>query len=134
MYPCGKPSSASILIDRKAVRRAPPLTPPLPPPPTIHFSSSHRGPLSFLSHISSISDMSQPSSPSSFRDLFNASLQDYEIQTGTKLDDHPLAKKLETCDSVESITTIIQKQAQKFREYRGDDGKLMKSLKFSVDV
>ena len=94
------------------------------------LTADHSSP---FSHISSVSDMSQPSS-SSFQDFFNAALQDYKNQTGTKLDDHFLAKKLETCNSVESITTIIQEHAKKFRDFRGDDGKLMKSLKFSVDV
>jgi len=78
--------------------------------------------------------MSQPSSSSSFRNLFNAALRDYENQTRTKLVEHPLAKQLETCESADSINAIIQEQAQKFREFRGDDGKLMKSLKFSVDI
>jgi hypothetical protein len=78
--------------------------------------------------------MSQPSSSSSFPDLFDAALQEYENQTGSKLVEHPLAKQFETCDSVDSITTILQVQAQIFRKYRGDDGKVMKSLKFSVDV
>jgi hypothetical protein len=77
--------------------------------------------------------MSQPSSTSSFVDLFNAALQDYENQTGTKLVEHPLAKQFQACDSVDSITAILQEQAQIFREFR-DDGKLMKSLKCSVDV
>lgn len=77
--------------------------------------------------------MSQPSTSSSFPDIFSTALQDYEIQTGTKLDEHPLAKKLERCDSVESITTVFQKQAEQFCEFR-DDGKLMKSLSHSVDV
>ena len=76
--------------------------------------------------------MSQLSS--SFQDLFNAALQEYENQTGCKLMEHPLAKQLETCDSVESITAILQEQAQIFRSFRGDDGKLMKSVKSSVDV
>ena len=76
--------------------------------------------------------MSQLSS--SFQDLFNAALQEYENQTGCKLMEHPLAKRLETCDSVESITVILQEQAQIFRNFRGDDGKLMKSVKSSVDV
>ena len=79
-----------------------------------------------------ISDMSQPSS--SFQDLFNAALQEYENQTGCKLVEHPLAKQLESCDSVQSITAILQQQAQIFRNFRGDDGKLMKLLKSSVDV
>ena len=80
--------------------------------------------------------MSQPSSSSSssFQGLFNAALQDYENQTKTKLVQHPLAKKLEACDSVDSITAILQEQAQIFGGFRGDDGKIMKSLRSSVDV
>jgi hypothetical protein len=76
--------------------------------------------------------MSQPSS--SFQDLFGAALQEYQNQTGCKLIEHPLAKQLQTCDSVQSITAILQEQAQIFCKYRGDDGKLMKSVKSSVDV
>ena len=78
--------------------------------------------------------MSQASSTSSFQDLFNAALQDYEHQTGTKLVDDPLANKFKKCDSVDSITAILQEQAQMFHKFRGDDGKLMKSLKSSVGV
>ena len=76
--------------------------------------------------------MTQPSS--SFHDLFNTALQEYENQTGTKLVEHPFAKQLEACDSVDSINAILQKQAHIFRKFRGDDGKIMKSLKSSVDV
>ena len=68
------------------------------------------------------------------QDLFNAALQDYKNQTGTGLVDHPFAKQLEACDSVDSVTAILQEQAQIFREFRGDDGKIMKSIKVSVDV
>ena len=71
---------------------------------------------------------------SSFQGLFNAALQDYQIQTGNNLIDHPFTKQLESCDSADSITAIIQEQAQIFREFRGDDGKFMKSLKCSVNV
>ena len=69
-----------------------------------------------------------------FQDLFNAALRDYENQTKTSLIDHPLSKRLESCDSVDSITAIFQEQAQIFHEFRGDDGKLMKSLKGSVNT
>ncbi len=88
----------------------------------------------FLCHISSIRNMSYPSPSLSFQSLFDLALQDYEKQTGTKLVDHPLAKQLETCDSVESITAFFQQQTRAFREFRGDDGKVMKSLKCAVHV
>jgi hypothetical protein len=82
----------------------------------------------------SVSNMSEPSSSSSFQVLFNAALQEYESQTGTSLVDHPFVKQLEECDSVDSVATILQEQSQSFREFRGGDGKLMKSLMRSVDV
>jgi hypothetical protein len=78
--------------------------------------------------------MSQSSSSSTFQALFNAALQDYKDKTGTSLIDHPIAKQLETCESVISITAILQEQAQSFREFRENDGKLMKALNSSVDV
>jgi hypothetical protein len=82
--------------------------------------------------------MSQPSSLSStsstFRTLFDAALQDYRDKTGNTLADHPIAKQLETCESVNSITAILQEQAQGFREFTENDGKLMKALNSSVDV
>jgi hypothetical protein len=77
--------------------------------------------------------MSGPSPPSSFQTLFSAALQDYERQT-TGLVDHPLTKQLKQCDSVDSITAILQEQARIFHEPRGDDGMFMKSLKCSVDI
>ena len=76
--------------------------------------------------------MNQPFS--SFQELFNAALQEYENQTGCTLIEHPLAKQFKRCNSVQSITAILQEQAQIFCKFRGDDGKLMKSLKPSVDV
>jgi hypothetical protein len=78
--------------------------------------------------------MSHPDPSESFQLLLGKALLDYEKQTGTKLADHPLAQQIETCDSVDSITLVLQDQAQAFREFRGDDGKIMKSLKSVVRV
>ena len=88
----------------------------------------------FIGHVSSIPDMSDASSSSSFRSIFDAALQDYTNQTGTRLDEHPFAAQFETCRSVESISSILQQHAQAFREFRGEDGKIMKSLKSTVNV
>jgi hypothetical protein len=113
----------TILIDRKAVRL---LTQPFTITTTIYIS--------FLTSLSSTVLYSDMSQPSSFQDLFDAALQEYQNQTGCKLIEHPLAKQLETCNSVDSITAILQEQAQVLREFRPDDGRLMKSLKSSVGV
>ena len=71
---------------------------------------------------------------SSFQDIFNAALRDYQNQTGNNLIDHPFAKQLESCESVDSINAILQERAQVFREFRGDDGKLIKTMKYSVNI
>jgi hypothetical protein len=78
--------------------------------------------------------MSQSTSSSTFQALFNAALQDYKEKTGTTLVDHPFAKQLETCESPISITAILREQAQNFREFRENDGKLMRALNSSVEV
>jgi fungal STAND N-terminal Goodbye domain len=78
--------------------------------------------------------MSQPASSLSFQSLFNAALQDYADQTGTKLYDHSLTSQLEICDSVDSISAVLQEHARRFHEFRGEDGKIMKSLKCIVHV
>ena len=94
-------------------------------PFTCRILSSHRRPFLF--------DMSRSSSPSTFQNLFNVALQDYKDKTGNSLVHHPFAKQLQECDSVESISTILEDQARVFREFR-DHGKLINSLKRVVDV
>jgi hypothetical protein len=66
--------------------------------------------------------------------LFDAALQNYEKQTRMKLVDHPFAKQLENCHSVDSVMDILQQQARALTEFRGDDGKVVKSLKQIVHV
>jgi hypothetical protein len=88
----------------------------------------------FPTHISSIRDMGDQSGASQFRLLFEAALEDYRKQTGTKLVDHPLYARLIKCDSVESITAVLHEQAQAFLKFRGDDGKVIKSLNTTVHV
>ena len=77
--------------------------------------------------------MSEPPG-SMLQSLFEAALHNYEEQTGMKLIDHPLARQLENCNSVESITEVLQEQARAFTEFRRDDSKVMKPLKRVVQV
>jgi hypothetical protein len=74
------------------------------------------------------------SSSSNILSLFDAALESYQKQTGTKLIDHPLAKELENCNSVDAIMDVLQQQARAFTEFRGDDSKIRKSLKRTVQV
>jgi len=78
--------------------------------------------------------MSDQLQSSRFRALFGAALQDYQNQTGTALLNHPLADELQNCCSVESVTAVLQGQARAFNEFRGDNGRIAKSLKGIVSV
>ena len=78
--------------------------------------------------------MADQSQSSHFRILFESALQDYQNQTGTTLATHPLAQQLQNCHSIESVTSVLQDQAQAFREFRGGDSRIMKSLKGVVSV
>jgi hypothetical protein len=78
-------------------------------------------------------DMSDQSGSSRFQALFESALRDYEKQTGITLANHPLAEQLQNCQSVESVTTLLQGQARDFSKFKGSD-KIMKSLKSAVSV
>jgi hypothetical protein len=106
-------------------------------PRTVRLALPHSPHLNFyfFSHISLHPDMNGSSSSSlSFQSLFDAALQDYANQTGTNLRDHPLAKQLEKCDTVDSISSVLQEQARKIRDFRGEDGRIMRSLKCVIHV
>ena len=60
-------------------------------------------------------------------------MRDYEEQTGILLANHPLAEQLQNCQSVDSITAVIQEQARAFSKFREGD-KIMKSLKSIVSA
>lgn len=78
-------------------------------------------------------DMSDRSGSSPFQAIFESALRDYEKQTGITLAHHPLAEQLQNCQSVESVTTLLQGQARAFSKFKGSD-KIMKSLKSVVSV
>ena len=68
-----------------------------------------------------------------FQVLYDASLQEYEKQTDIALTKHPLAKQFQHCDSVESVTAILQEQVHACSEFRGRD-RIMKSLNCVVSI
>jgi hypothetical protein len=65
--------------------------------------------------------------------LFDAALKDYETQTGIPLAEHPLAERLQECQSIDSITAVLHEQTQAFNEFRGKE-KVIKLLKNAVSV
>ena len=80
------------------------------------------------------SHMSDQSQSSRFRALFEAALQDYQMRTGTDLVNHPLAEKLQSCNSVDAVTAVLQEQARAFSEFLGDNGRITKSLNGIMSV
>ena len=65
--------------------------------------------------------------------LFEAALRDYEKKTGVVLARHPLAEKLQNCQSVDSVTVVLREQTQAFSKFQEKD-KVLKPLKKVVSV
>jgi hypothetical protein len=77
--------------------------------------------------------MNHQSGSSPFQTLYESALQDYEIQTGIPLADHPLAHQLQNCQSVESVAALLQEQAQALNKF-GESDKIFKPLKGVVSA
>jgi hypothetical protein len=77
--------------------------------------------------------MSGQSGPSHLQTLFEAAFRDYERQTGKTLANHPLAEKLQSCHTVESVTDLLREQTETSGEIRGKDN-VLKPLKNVLSV
>ncbi|KAH8976658.1 hypothetical protein EDB92DRAFT_2109650 [Lactarius akahatsu] len=75
-----------------------------------------------------------------WRDVFNhfrpsIASSEYEKRSGTNLIGNNLVLELEYCDySTDTVITVLQHQARAFRNHRGDDGRVMKRLKRTVQI
>jgi hypothetical protein len=77
--------------------------------------------------------MSDKSGSSHLHVLFEAALEDYKQQTGIELAKHPLAERLQDCNSVDRVTAILCERAQKFKDFQEKD-KVLKPLKKVLTV
>ena len=77
--------------------------------------------------------MNDQSGSSRLSVLFEAALEDYKQQTGIKLAEHPLAERLQRCNTVESVSTVLTEQVQDFKGFREKD-KVLKPLKRVLTV
>jgi hypothetical protein len=68
------------------------------------------------------------------KSLFETALNDFEKRTGTNLVQHEIIDKLVNCESADSIMDVVQQQAQAFRKFRGDGGKLLMWLNRTAKV
>ena len=77
--------------------------------------------------------MAEQTGSTRFHALFESALQAYQKMTGITLAEHPLAVQLQSCNSLDSITAILQGQAQAFSNFRESD-RIMKSIKTTVSI
>ena len=68
------------------------------------------------------------------KSLFEAALNEFQNQTGSNLVQHQIIDKFVNCQSADSVIDVLQEQAQAFRNFRGDDGRVMTWLKQTVNV
>jgi hypothetical protein len=72
--------------------------------------------------------------PPELKSLFETALNEFEKRAGSNLDQHQLLHKLVNCNSADSVVDVLQEQAQAFRNFREDGGKVMVWLKRTVNV
>ena len=104
--------------------------------PTWRLSGLSQAPLcSVLSQRRPISFNAMSNNPPpELKSLFESALNEFEKRAGTNLVQHPIIDKLKNCESADSVIDALQEQAQVFRNFRGDDGKLMMWTKRTVNV
>jgi hypothetical protein len=77
---------------------------------------------------------SNASSSSNFQSIFNAALGAYEKKTKCKLCTHPLASRLQSCESPTAIISVLQDLIQQFDRRRNGDERLSNWLNPTVNV
>ena len=88
-----------------------------------------------VSQLPSISSNAMSINPSpELKSLFEAALEEFENRAGTNLLQHQIIDKLENCQSADSVIDVLQEETQAFRNFRGDDGRLMTWIKRTVNV
>ena len=65
--------------------------------------------------------------------LFDSALRDYEKKTNVTLSKHPLAVQLQSCDSVDDITSLLQRKAEAFGDFQARS-RMMKALRATVSI
>jgi hypothetical protein len=74
------------------------------------------------------------STSSNFQSIFDNALKGYMKRTKKDLLKHPLADRIQACDSPISILTVLQEQVQEFNESQRSNERLTKWLDPTVNV
>jgi hypothetical protein len=84
-------------------------------------------------HRFPVGEMADQSGSARFQSFFESAWQDYGRNTGVPLVQHPLAVDLQSCQSVDDITTLLQRQVQAFSDLKERD-RMMKAIKTIVSI
>jgi hypothetical protein len=85
-----------------------------------------------MSHI--LSHIHHTPRSSNFQLIFDNALKAYKKRTEKDLLTHPLAGRLEACDSPSSILAVLQEQVQEFNQSQSRNERLTKWLVPTVTV
>ncbi|KAI9436578.1 hypothetical protein H4582DRAFT_399587 [Lactarius indigo] len=77
---------------------------------------------------------STPTSSSNFRSIFSAALKSYEKKTKNDLLAHPLAARLQACNSPGDILVVLQDEVKEFDQSRSADERLLRWLNPTINV
>jgi hypothetical protein len=77
---------------------------------------------------------STSTSTDNFTAIFNAASAEYQTVTGNRLDTHPFASKLDTCQSPKAVSDLLRTQAQAFSKFRKGDEKMMAWLDPTIHI
>ena len=95
---------------------------------------SRRGLLTPATHMSNSRPITTASSSSNFQLIFNNALKAYEKRTKKDLLAHPLAAKLQNCNSPRNILDVLHQQVQGLDQSQSSDDRWTKWLDPTVNV
>ena len=76
--------------------------------------------------------MADHSESAPFQQLFDSALQAYDRKTGITLFQHPLARRLQSCHSVQDVITLLHSQAQAFNDFQRD--RIINSINATLSI
>jgi len=77
--------------------------------------------------------MAEQSKTAPFQAIFESALQAYEKMTGVTLAQHPLAVQIQSCQSVEDVTSLLEGEVRTFDDSRQRDT-IMQPIKTIVSI
>jgi hypothetical protein len=77
--------------------------------------------------------MAGQSESTRFQELFESALQEYARETDVTLAQDPIAAQLQSCDSVDDITILLQERTQAVTDFRARD-RMVRAIRTTVSI